>query len=113
MADNIKIREAAGTWCIRAGGAVIGETSNALELTEGNQEPVLYIPRADLAMAFLEKSESHTHSPYKGEASYYSVQTKSELIRDAACSFESPSPEVAALAGYLTFNSPKVAVEEI
>jgi len=71
MADQIKIRESAGTWSIRAGGAVIGETSAALELIESEGEPVLYIPRADLAMAFLEKSDSHTHSPHKGDATYH------------------------------------------
>jgi len=41
------------------------------------------------------------------------VQTKSELIRGAAWSFENPKPEAMAVAGYLSFNSPKVAVEEI
>jgi hypothetical protein len=34
MADHIKIRRAPGTWVIRAGGAVLGETRNALELIE-------------------------------------------------------------------------------
>jgi uncharacterized protein (DUF427 family) len=113
MADQIKIRESAGTWSIRAGGAVIGETSSALEVIEGDKDPVLYIPRGDIAMAFLEKSDSRTHSPHTGDASYYSVQTKSELIRDAAWSFEAPKPQAAAIAGYLSFDSPKVAVEEI
>jgi len=113
MADQIRTRPAGGTFSIRAGGAVIGETSNAVELIEGDRHPVLYIPRADLAMAFLERSDSSTHDPHKGDATYYSVQTKSELIRDAAWSFESPKAGAVAIAGYLSFNSPKVAVEEI
>jgi uncharacterized protein (DUF427 family) len=35
MADHIKVRKASGTWSVRAGGAVLGETKNALELSEG------------------------------------------------------------------------------
>jgi len=113
MAQNIRIRAAGGTYSIRAGGAVIGETSDAVELIEGDHAPVLYIPRSDLAMALLEKSDSHTHDPHKGDATYYSVQTKSQLIRDAAWSYETPRAEAAGIAGYLSFNSPLVAVEEI
>ena len=113
MAEHIKIRPAGGTWSIRAGGAVIGETSDALELIEGDREPVIYIPRSDLAMAFLDATESRTHCPHKGDASYFSVVTKSEVIRDAAWSYETPGAGVEAIAGHLAFSSPKVAVEQI
>jgi uncharacterized protein (DUF427 family) len=41
MADHIRIRKSAGTWTIRAGGAVLGESRNALELTEGSYPPVI------------------------------------------------------------------------
>lgn len=32
---KIQIRKAAGTWVVRSGGAVLGESSNALELKIG------------------------------------------------------------------------------
>jgi len=41
MADHIKIRPAGGTWVVRAAGAVLGETTRALELIEGDYPPVL------------------------------------------------------------------------
>ena len=41
MADHIKIRKAAGTWVVRAGGAVIAESTSALELSEGSYSPVI------------------------------------------------------------------------
>ncbi|WP_108483412.1 DUF427 domain-containing protein [Oceaniglobus ichthyenteri] len=114
MAEHIKIRPAGGTWSIRAGGAVIGETSNAMELIETDLAPVIYIPRADLAMAFLEPSDSHTHCPAKGDARYFSVVTKSETIRDAAWSYETPGAGFEPIAGHLAFvASEKVAVEQI
>ena len=49
---TIRIRKAEGTWTVRSGGAVLGETSNALELSEGDLDPVIYFPREDIAMAF-------------------------------------------------------------
>lgn len=42
MADHIIIRPATGTWVVRAGGAVLGESTQALELIEEDREPVIY-----------------------------------------------------------------------
>ncbi len=50
--STITIRKAPGNWTVRAGGAVIGESSNALELSEGDLAPVIYFPRSDIGMAF-------------------------------------------------------------
>ena len=44
MNSYITIRKAPGKWTVRAGGAVLGETANALELTEGDYPPVIYFP---------------------------------------------------------------------
>ena len=113
MADHIRIRKAPGTWSIRAGGAVLGETSNALELSEGDYPPVIYVPRADVAMAFLDQTEHSTHCPHKGDATYFSIVTKSTTLQNAAWSYESPEEGVAEIAGHLAFYADKVAVEQI
>jgi len=113
MADHIKIRPAGGTWVVRAGGAVLGESDNALELIEGDLAPAIYIPREDIAMAFLEPSETVSHCPYKGDAKYYSIVAKSGLIADAAWSYEAPKDGVEQIAGYLAFYTSKVAVEQV
>lgn len=103
MADNIKIRKASGTWSVRAGGAVIGETKNALELSEGDYPAIIYFPRQDVAMAFLDQTEKSTHCPHKGDATYFSVVTKSTTLKDAVWSYETPSQDVAAIKGHLAF----------
>lgn len=113
MAPNIHTRRASGTWVVRAAGAVIGETKNAIEMTEGSYAPVIYFPRADIAMAFLEPSTKTTHCPHKGDASYYSIAAKSGLIEDAAWSYEAPLGEVADIAGHLAFYTDRVTVEEL
>ncbi len=113
MADHITIEAASGTWVVRAGGAVIAESGAALILHEGDRDPVTYVPRDDIAMAFLEPSETRTHCPHKGNASYYNVVTKSRLIADAAWCYEQPLPGAARIAGHLAFAADEVAVEEI
>ena len=103
MAPKITIREAAGNWTVRAGGAVLGESANALELTEGDYAPVIYFPREDIAMAFLDRTEHGTHCPWKGDANYYSIVTKSQTIENAAWTYEDPSEGVARIKDHLAF----------
>lgn len=114
MASHIKITKAAGTWTVRAGGAVLGETSNALELTEGEMTPVIYFPREDIAMAFLDESDNSSHCPHKGDARYFSVVTKSRTLENAVWSYEDPKEAVAEIKGHLAFyGMEEIAVEQI
>ena len=115
MADHIKIRKAEGTWVVRAGGAVLGESREALELAEGGYPPVIYFPRADIAMAFLELSETRTRCPHKGEAVHYTIVTNSQRLADRAWCYERPKEEVGRIAGHLAFHADgdEVAVERL
>ncbi len=114
MADHIKIETAEGTWTVRAGGAVLGESSNALELREGDYPPVIYFPRGDIAMAFLDASDKTSHCPHKGDATYFSVVTKSRTLKDAVWSYEHPKEGVEAIKGYLAFYPiDEITVEQI
>ncbi|MEK6216764.1 MAG: DUF427 domain-containing protein [Boseongicola sp.] len=114
MAGQINIRQATGTWVVRAGGAVMGESKNVLELSENGYPARIYFPREDIAMAFLDGSDKSTTCPYKGDASYFSIVTKSTTIKDAAWSYESPLEDVACIAEHLCFSeSEQVAVEQL
>ncbi|QJF50795.1 DUF427 domain-containing protein [Roseobacter ponti] len=114
MADHITVRKSAGTWSVRAGGAVLGESSEALELVEGDYPPVIYFPRDDIAMAFLDKTDKSTHCPHKGDATYFSVVTKSTTLKDVAWSYETPKEGVARIKDHLAFyTTGDVTVEEI
>ncbi|MEL6618933.1 MAG: DUF427 domain-containing protein [Pseudomonadota bacterium] len=114
MAEHITIRKATGTWTIRAGGAVLGESRNALELSEGSYAPVIYFPRDDVAMAFLDRSDQTTHCPHKGDASYYSVVTKSTTIENAAWTYETPTDSVARIKDHLAFyTGTGITIEQI
>lgn len=114
MGNKMTINRAEGTWVVRAGGAVLGETRNALELNEDGLPSVIYFPRDDIAMAFLDKTEKVTHCPLKGDATHYSIVTKSTTLDDAAWSYEAPIAEAERIKGYLAFyKSDKLAVERL
>lgn len=114
MAEHIRIRRAPGIWSVRSGGAVLGESSDALELTEGDLPPVIYFPRDDIAMAFLDRTDKVTHCPHKGDANYYSIVNKSATVENAVWTYENPHQAVAAIKDHLAFfTSDDVTVEQL
>lgn len=114
MSETITISPAEGTWVVRAGGAVLGESDHALWLEEDGHTPVVYFPRGDIAVEFLDRSEKTTHCPKKGDASYFTIVTKSTTIPDAVWSYEEPMEGVAEIAGHLAFYaSERVTVERV
>jgi uncharacterized protein (DUF427 family) len=88
---------------VRAGGVVIADTSNALTLREANYPPVQYIPRSDVQMSQLERTDHATYCPYKGECSYYSIPAGGERAINAVWTYEKPYDAVAEIAGHLAF----------
>jgi uncharacterized protein (DUF427 family) len=110
---RITIHAADGTWVVRAGGAVIGESSRALELFETGYPRVIYFPREDIAMALLEPSETVTRCPPKGNATHFNIVAKCGAILDAAWSYEAPVDDVARIAGHIAFYPARATVEEV
>jgi len=112
MTQEIKIRALSGTWAVRAAGAVIAETRFALELIEGQSLPVIYFPRDDIAMAFLDYTQKTTHCPQKGSARYFSIITKNKPIENVAWSYETPAKEMLQIKQHLAFYpNEKIAIE--
>ncbi|NOC84058.1 MULTISPECIES: DUF427 domain-containing protein [unclassified Ruegeria] len=111
---EITIRKAPGKWTVRSGGAILGETNNALELLEGDKDPVIYFPRNDVAMAFLDRTDKVTHCPGKGDATHFSIVNKSSVTDNAVWSYEDPIQAVAEIKDHLAFYpAESVKVEQI
>lgn len=113
MTRYITHRAAPGTWVVRAAGAVLGETSRAIELNEGSYPPVIYFPRDDLAMAMLDQTDHGSHCPHKGDATYFTIQGKSGPLTNAAWSYETPLADVRAIKDHIAFYPDKVTVEQV
>lgn len=113
MSNLVKLRTLSGTYSIRAAGAVLGESTDVIELSEGDLAPVLYVPRADLAMDFFDKTDHATTCPHKGDATYFTFQAKSGPFKNAAWSYENPIAGLEPIAGHMAFYTDKVTVEEL
>ena len=100
----ITIRPTSARVTVRVGDAVVAETDSALSLAEATYPVVQYIPLADVDLSLLERTTTQSYCPYKGDASYYTVQTPDGgTERDLIWTYEHPYPSVAEIAGYVAF----------
>lgn len=112
MTDDITIKPAKGTWVVRAGGAVLGESESALEVTTGG-ESTIFFPQGDIATVFLDDSDA-TETTALGALSYFSIVTKSTTLTNSAWSVTTPADGAAQLADHLAFKTSElVAVEKL
>jgi len=96
---------------VLAGGKVIADTTRALALKEATYPVVQYIPREDVDQSFLTRTTRSTHCPYKGDASYFTVQAGDSTVENAVWSYETPFPAMHEITGYLAFYPHKVTIE--
>jgi len=92
---------------------VIADSVRALTLREGKYPPVQYIPRADVKMDKLAKTAHHTHCPYKGEASYFSIKAGDKSSENAVWSYEQPFDAVGEIVEHVAFYPDRVDSIEI
>ena len=98
---------------VTVAGRIIADTRNALTLREANYPPVFYIPRKDVDIALLERTEHSTYCPYKGDAAYFSIPSGGERAVNAIWTYESPYPAVEPIRQHLAFYSDRVdSIEE-
>jgi uncharacterized protein (DUF427 family) len=98
---------------VRAAGALIADTREALILQEASYPPVQYIPRKDVDMKLLRRTDHTTYCPYKGDCSYYSIPSGGERSVNAVWTYESPYPAVAQIKDYVAFYPGRVdGIEE-
>ena len=93
---------------VKLGGKIIADTGDALTLREASYPPVHYIPRQDVNMAALSRSEHTTYCPYKGDASYYSIAAGGDRSRNAVWTYESPFEATAQIKDYVAFYPDRV-----
>ena len=99
---------------VKLAGDIVLASETHLELREAAYPPVAYIPRLDLDLSRLMRSDHTTWCPYKGEAAYFHLRTASgDIIENAVWTYETPFPAVAAIKGALAVYPNKVDAIEI
>jgi uncharacterized protein (DUF427 family) len=89
-------------------GETVADTSRPLLLLETGLPPRWYIPRADVRLERLRRTDSTSACPYKGRASYFSAQAGGGEHRDIAWSYEAPIPECPKIEQAICFFNERV-----
>jgi uncharacterized protein (DUF427 family) len=94
-------------------GHLIAETDHALALKEASYPVVQYVPREDVAMDFLSRTDHSSHCPYKGDASYFTIARDGVIAENAVWSYDAPFPAMEQIREYLAFYPNKVDIQEL
>jgi uncharacterized protein (DUF427 family) len=98
---------------VTVAGRVVADTRAALTLREANYPAVQYVPREDVDMALLARTDRVTYCPYKGDCSYFSIPAGGERAVNAVWTYENPFPAVGSIKEYVAFYPDRIdAIEE-
>lgn len=91
-------------------GHVLAESTAARQVLETSHPPGWYLPRSDVRMDLLRRSDGRsTVCEWKGRATYWDlVEPEGRVVPQVGWSYEQPTPDFAAIAGYLTFYPERV-----
>ena len=89
---RVDVRRSGRPVRIEIDGHVIAETTRARLLCETSLPMRFYLPREDMRVA-LEPSATRSYCPYKGAASYVSIDVGGRRHEDLGWSYEQPLPD--------------------
>ncbi len=79
-------------------GVTVAESNNCV-VVEGNQ----YFPREAVKQEYLQESTTHTTCPWKGLASYYSLEINGQINKDAAWYYPEPKDAAKQIKDHVAF----------
>ena len=91
-------------------GETIAETHRPRLLFETGLPTRYYIPKDDIRMDLMKPTATKTRCPYKGEASYWSVEAGGKVLEDLAWSYPQPIPECPKIENLVSFFNEKVDI---
>jgi uncharacterized protein (DUF427 family) len=96
---------------VSVNGEVVAETDRPAILFETGLPPRYYIPPEDVREDVLVPSAKHTQCPYKGIASYHSVEAGGETVKNLVWHYPDPIAAAAKIRDNLSFFNEKVDLE--
>jgi len=107
---HITVTEVDEVVVVTVGGTVVAESARARVLREGQLPPRYYLPAEDVRTDLLSRTDTSTTCPFKGAASYWSLELDGERHEDLVWSYEAPIPEMTEIAGLLSFYNDRVEI---
>ena len=95
------------------GVEILSTGGTARLLRESGLSPVFYFPMEDVRMDLLSRTEHRTRCPFKGDASYWSIQVGDRRSDDIAWAYEDPLPGRSDLQGRVAFYADRLDALEV
>jgi len=93
---------------VSVGGRIVADTRDALTMREASLPAVQYIPRKDVDMSLLQRTDLATFCPYKGDCAYYSIPSGGDRSVNAVWAYEAPYAAVAQIKDHVAFYPSRV-----
>jgi uncharacterized protein (DUF427 family) len=88
---------------VRLAGELLAATDRAVVLHETGLPARFYLPRDDVRMDLLRPTSFHTTCPFKGEASYWSLDVDGQTHDGIVWSYETPLPNAVEISNMMAF----------
>jgi uncharacterized protein (DUF427 family) len=82
----------------KVNGKTIAET-DSFEVVEGN----IYFPPSSIKQEYFKSTETSTHCPWKGDASYYTIDVDGQELKDAAWYYPQPYDKAKNIKDHVAF----------
>ena len=89
-------------------GVTVADSHQPRVLFETGLPPRFYLPLTDVRLDLLTPSATETHCPYKGTATYRSLEVGGRRYEDLVWIYRAPLPESQKIAGLACFYNEKV-----
>ena len=93
---------------VRVDGEKIADSDHPVLLEETGLPTRYYLPREDVRMDLLRSTSFRTECPFKGQASYWTLQLGDAVHDGIVWSYEDPIPGAVGIAGLLCFYNDRV-----
>ena len=84
-------------------GVIVADSTQAMVMKETRLPTVYYFPQADVRMDLMSRTDHHTHCPFRGNASYWTLVIGGERWENVLWSYEIPLAEAEHVKGYVAF----------
>jgi uncharacterized protein (DUF427 family) len=91
-------------------GETVAASTRTLRLDETGMPPRFYFPRDDVRIEVLRPTAFETTCPFKGQASYWTLQLGDAVHDGLVWSYEEPIPAAEAIAGRMSFFNERVEI---
>ena len=88
---------------VEFGGHTVADSTRAVRVCETSHPPVFYVPREDVLPGALVRAAGGSWCEWKGQATYWDLVVDGRRARQAAWSYESPTPGYEHLRGAVAF----------